>query len=680
MFQRDFESYTAQFIADNTSNATLKPKIQPRINDANEESVSTIAQLLLKLGVLYWRRGDYDRSELLLTKVHEISSDTQDAPFLAQCFIGLGLVKTSLEKIDDAITAYKQAIRLEPENFHLWNNLGNLYLQHQQPDEALSAFKQSIHGNSNDATAWNGLAAAHYQKGKVDEAIHAYKRAIKLLHGTVTEQFDRQPPELNKHLAIQWFHLAMLYTKKCQYQKAVDAYQNVLTFAPGNAEIWYELGELYLKLEAHEKSFDAFSKVIELNPEHGEAHKNLAYVYTKLGNCQNNILVDMKSIERLPSQRERKLASDMQEESMCLIRKDNIVNPFRKEAKTRMCPSSHNEVTWFYYKYNEEMTSINLSHSVSKPKKFKKRTNDRLANKKHANTIDVTSTQQTKIGERDMPRILPLPLVKPIRAKIEDSFVGPQNLKFEITDPYVWNEKGNLHFKSKEYKDATISYKKAIEIDPTFGQPYNNLALIQSIQGNYNESIVLYQKSVILLTTDQEKAIAWNELGNVYRCIKDYKSARIAYQNASELDKLYGGVYDSPIVFEVSEEYKTADFWKDLGKLLFKTGGYEKAALAFQEAIRLEPSAGNVYGYLARALSAQGQYLESIFLYRKSIELLSTDKEKADAWNRLGDVHRKLNDYDNALKAYQNATALSKDKFNLLSRTRFSLLSNCAAK
>jgi len=60
-----------------------------------------------------------------------------------------------------------------------------------------------------------------------------------------------------------------------------------------------------------------------------------------------------------------------------------------------------------------------------------------------------------------------------------------------------------------------------------------------------------------------------------------------------------------------------------------------------------------------------------------SIDLFTSEKDKAVSWNRLGNVYRKMNDEENARKAYQTAVLLSNKKTNLLTRTRFSLLGNC---
>jgi tetratricopeptide (TPR) repeat protein len=90
----------------------------------------------------------------------------------------------------------------------------------------------------------------------------------------------------------------------------------------------------------------------------------------------------------------------------------------------------------------------------------------------------------------------------------------------------------------------------------------------------------------------------------------------------------------------------------------------------------LDPGLGWPYSNLARILASQGKHAQAIPLYQKSIELLSDKKDKAVSWNRLGNAYRKLNDYDNAIKAFQEAVALTDEGMNLVTRARFSLLSN----
>jgi tetratricopeptide (TPR) repeat protein len=78
------------------------------------------------------------------------------------------------------------------------------------------------------------------------------------------------------------------------------------------------------------------------------------------------------------------------------------------------------------------------------------------------------------------------------------------------------------------------------------------------------------------------------------------------------------------------------------------------------------------------SLTFQSRFEEAVPVYLKSIELFKDDKEKADAWNQLGNVYRRLNDYDNAVAAYKQAVKLNKETATLLTRARFSLLGNCS--
>lgn len=662
MFQLDFDSSVNQVDHGSTSDHTVWPVVLGA-GQGDERGEPTKSEILLELGVLYWRRGNFDRSEQLITKALEVHEDDRNILFLAHCFIGLALVKNSLEKADEAIASYEQALTLTPGNAHLWNNLGNLYLKQKSYEQARENFKKALNMNPIDTIAWAGLADTCYQAGEVEDAIRAYERVISLMQNTEVSH--------NKYFLLSWSHLAALYTKKCQYEKAIAAYKKLL-MQEESAETWFEIGSLYIKTESHEEATKALLNAIELHPKYGEAHLKLGIAYKELGKYQDSISHFLESIDLLENEQKKELAGELMENAIHSLRELRTIRSTKQPAALRMKAYAHNDVSWFYYRYKEENTSIDFSCSAESVEKLVKKTVRNLAN--------VSNETQPGKGEREMFYGLPSSSAEKNYRRLKNKSAYSLDMKRESSDPHVWNEKGNTHFRNKAYADAINAYTIAIELDPDFGQPYNNLALIHSMQGNYNEAVLNYRKSINLLTTDREKAIAWNGLGNVYRRVKDYSNARVAYQNAAELDEQNGGVYDHTDVFEVSEELKTADFWNDLGKFFYQTGAYEKATSAFQEAIRLEPSSGISYSHLARTLTTQGRYREAVALYHKSIDLISNNDDKANAWNRLGDVHRKLNDYDDALTAYQNATTLKNDQFSLLHRARFSLLCNCTAK
>lgn len=116
-----------------------------------------------------------------------------------------------------------------------------------------------------------------------------------------------------------------------------------------------------------------------------------------------------------------------------------------------------------------------------------------------------------------------------------------------MSEHELWNELGNLYFMSGSYKQAAYAYNRSIHMDAGFGRPYCNLALTYVKQGRYEEAVDLYQRSIELLADQTEKAITWYRLGDVYRHLKNYRDAIMAYQQADVLGP------------ELSQESKESD-------------------------------------------------------------------------------------------------------------------------
>jgi superkiller protein 3 len=95
---------------------------------------------------------------------------------------------------------------------------------------------------------------------------------------------------------------------------------------------------------------------------------------------------------------------------------------------------------------------------------------------------------------------------------------------------------GNIYYNAEAYDEAIHAFKKAIELDQSYGWSYNNLASIYVHKGRYAEAIPLYQKGLQLLDETKDKALLWNRLGDAYRRLDECDKAAAAYQKAIELD------------------------------------------------------------------------------------------------------------------------------------------------
>jgi tetratricopeptide (TPR) repeat protein len=100
----------------------------------------------------------------------------------------------------------------------------------------------------------------------------------------------------------------------------------------------------------------------------------------------------------------------------------------------------------------------------------------------------------------------------------------------------IWNELGNIYFKNEAYDEAVRTYQKAIELNRGSGQSYSNLAYIYARQGRYAEAIPMLRKGIELLHEAGSRAVLWNQLGEAYRKLDDYKNATACYRKAADLD------------------------------------------------------------------------------------------------------------------------------------------------
>jgi tetratricopeptide (TPR) repeat protein len=126
------------------------------------------------------------------------------------------------------------------------------------------------------------------------------------------------------------------------------------------------------------------------------------------------------------------------------------------------------------------------------------------------------------------------------KSEIEDN-TQPQNpnqpLPVEETphNSIDWNELGNSYASTERFENAIEAYKKAIEMNPKYGQPYSNLGFIYYHLGKFEIAVPLYKRSIDLLDTQEDRAVSWNRLGDAYRRLGDYGNASAAYQRASEM-------------------------------------------------------------------------------------------------------------------------------------------------
>ncbi len=708
------------------------------------ESSVTRAKLLLTLGILNWRKGDFEKADELLQDAIKAAVRLEDNWFEAECFNAIALVKFAQGKNDEAIHAYKQAIEIAPEQIFVWNNLGNLCLKIGRNDEAMLAFQKTLKHNPNDPVAWNGLGAVYYKIGYIDDSVTAYRKAIDCApllaapwsglgdsYASAGRDIDaiaayQKAIELNKDFITPWLRLANIYCRQGRNRDAIKTYQRALAVNPKNHQVWNELGLVFLKVNAFEEATYAFLKSIELDRSYGWAYSNLSLAYANQGNyldaieaCKKSLQVFSEDSDKIaawdrlanfhravndydnamqayqtadrlkglatPQASERVLSAhpvdsaaqaESTPEAPTVTAQQDSVEMSEIPAILESPAARPSSPAWIFqpeaWSASESVSTTYSENSFWKEELF----SAALEQKNNEPKEEPMNTQET-LSQSPTRRAMSS------RGFSEEALpADPFENKAEIAEsknPEVWNEKGNIHFQNREYDKAISAYNKAIELNKSFGWPYNNLAHTYLAMNKFAEASLLYEKSASLLEKDEEKAAAWNSLGNIYRHLDEYEKALAAYQKADELDPQNAGQRDNLNAAKLIPNSRSAQVWLELGNLFFKFGSYKEAADSYANAVEIDPSSGWAHSNLAMSFVFQGKYQEAVSVYMQSINLFDNDKDKTVTWNRLGNVYRKMNDEDNARKAYQTAVLLSNEKMSLATRARFSLLGNCYA-
>jgi tetratricopeptide (TPR) repeat protein len=171
-----------------------------------------------------------------------------------------------LSRYDEAESAYRQAIALDPKDALPWFNLGNLLKSHLgRYDEAESAYRQAIALDPKDARPWNNLGnLLQDHLGRYDEAESAYRQAIAL------DPKDADP----------WNNLGnLLQDHLGRYDEAESTYRQAIALDPKAAGSWINLGNL---LQDHLGRYDeaecAYRQMLSISPDALLAHCNLSYL------------------------------------------------------------------------------------------------------------------------------------------------------------------------------------------------------------------------------------------------------------------------------------------------------------------------------------------------------------------------------------------------------------------
>ena len=161
-----------------------------------------------------------------------------------------------------ALTAYRKAQELKPEDPAVWRNLGVGYTRLRDYSKAIEQFRRSLAFRPRQPQVLVELGFALMQQGALDSAVAAYRQAI----------------AINPWEPAAYANLGVAELRAANMTSAVEALEKAVQLDPGLANAQFALASAYAQLGERTKAADAIQRGLEFDPGNAAARRMLEAV------------------------------------------------------------------------------------------------------------------------------------------------------------------------------------------------------------------------------------------------------------------------------------------------------------------------------------------------------------------------------------------------------------------
>jgi len=159
------------------------------------------------------------------------------------------------QKFEEAVAGFGEAIKLNPDNWAYYFNLGLTYKKLNKTTEARGAFGQAVELNPESFSANKEMGELLAKEGDFAGAAEYYKKAVAV-----------SPSDPDGH-----YNLGACLVNLGQSEEAFEHFQKTIELKPDYAEAYFQLGSLYINQNKTKEAVTSLEKFIQLAPQHEKA-------------------------------------------------------------------------------------------------------------------------------------------------------------------------------------------------------------------------------------------------------------------------------------------------------------------------------------------------------------------------------------------------------------------------
>ncbi len=594
----------------------------------------------------------------------------------------------------DAVEAYKRATELDPEGAKNWADLGEAHYQNEAIDESVNAYRKAVTLDPEAGWPLGNLALSLVSQGKIEEAIPLYKKSIDLL----IEYKDK---------AVCWNRLGNAYRKLNDYDNATLAFQKSDQLDGNNTGFSDTLDETPANVVVIAPEEILEQMIVEQNAEEAAAEAVAAEIAEEAAPLETTLETQIETaageIALAPNMEMivEEVAQPLSEVTVEEIEEAAIVT----EEETPL--ELHEK------KFDVIQVVENVIAKVEQIFAAKEETDEALMTEEVPAEFEAVAEMSEEIFEEEIEPVMEEEFAAEVEAaaEIEESIQ-------EVEEPVMGEEtplvapawlvtKTNVEVAPLAEVETqaveSVTTLSAVDMEATVSESAVNMDVVET----YTDALTSSSEETVGESADQiagedaaliaaQEMIVEDETSAADKSASVEESSAIVNELAYEeylkdaatpvnnLPDHVDEIHSEAPMTKISEngdvriamDTKNAHVWNELGNIYSNAGAYDDAIASYSKAIELDRQFAWPYSNLALAYVHKGRFAEAILLYQRGIELFISDKDKAITWNRLGNVYRRINDYSNAIGAYQTADDLDPENATLSLRSSFSLLGN----
>ena len=418
-------------------------------------------------------------------------------------------------QINESIECLGKVLEIEKDNKNLWLFLGAQSGLINKNEEAIKAFNEVIRIDGKSKEAWELLSDQLVRIGKVGESNKAIKKAILL---------GSEDP-------IVWYNYGNALCNESKFEEAEKAYKKAISLDKNDKKTWFNYGNSLKWQNKYSEAEKAYKKALEFDNQYANALINLSQVLE----FQKKFDEAISTIKRIPKSDWQHGLAEWNLEGI-KERKKNYQRELERERELlgNIERFKLNKDFWFeliiYYieRIMYEQAEVWAKRAI---KVFKNVDG-------FYNLLGVSLFLQQKYKESDIAfkksKIMGYDCYLTYGCtllelkKYKESYkILLKALILNKTGKEVWNNIGLVFFEQKKFKKAIKAYLKATEECCEFILPHISLGTCYYKMKDFENAEKEFKKAI---TIDDKSIISYSNLGELYFELKKYNDAEILFK------------------------------------------------------------------------------------------------------------------------------------------------------